>query len=266
MGQIKRAVYWLMGDRGGQATIAVWNWLWGITETPAREQDDSQAPVAAHVATARSSLEQMQASVNQLTQAVAQQVSAYNKAHQTYTAKVKQIETLEAQAATAQAQGDLAAARLVMSQVIQLEQLLPQLEVRVRQTEEFLQMGQAKLERERIRLETFKIELQSLQEMAELDAALQAIQATHDGVNVESARMQFEAAREAIGMRYLEQQALTELSHGGQDFDELDRADLNLEIERRLAQQKNYLQSQVQPQTQAKTPSQPGGKRPKKKN
>ncbi|NJK73671.1 MAG: PspA/IM30 family protein, partial [Microcoleus sp. SU_5_6] len=27
---MKKAVYWLMGDKAGRTLVGVWNWLWGI--------------------------------------------------------------------------------------------------------------------------------------------------------------------------------------------------------------------------------------------
>lgn len=228
MSRIKQAVYWLMGDRAGQVTVATWNWLFGIT--PATPPDTSTAQ---HVKTAKTSLKAMQASVAQLTQLSSQQIAAYTKARQSYDSKVHQIRSLEQQAETAQQRNDLSSARLALSRAIQIEQYLPQLELRVQQAEDLLRSTQARLESERMRLETYKIEMQNLQEMASLDATLQSIADVNRGFDVESARSQFEAAREAIEDQHTERQVLNDLAHGG-DFAALDRAALDAELDRRL--------------------------------
>ena len=217
-----------MGDRAGRVTVASWNWLFGITP-----EASSEVSTANHVQTAQTSLKAMQASVAHLTKLSSQQIAAYTNARQTYDSKIQQIRSLEQQAEAAQKRNDMSSARLALSRSIQIEQYLPQLEIRVQQAEELVRSTQDRLESERMRLETYKIEMQNLQEMASLDATLQSIANANQGFDVESARSQFEAARDAIEDQHMERQVLNDLTHGS-DLASIDRAALDAELERRL--------------------------------
>ncbi|MGD1901407.1 MAG: PspA/IM30 family protein [Geitlerinemataceae cyanobacterium] len=228
MSRVKKAVYWLMGERGGRVTVATWNWLMGVEPVGSEE-----ASSANHVATAQTSLEAMQASVSHLMKIASQQSAAYKQARQSYETKVRQITSLEKQAETAQVRGDMSSARLALSRALQMEQFLPQLETRVQQAEDLVRSTQGRLESERMRLETYKIEMQNIQEMAALDETLKAISNVNQTMAVEDARAEFEAARDALEDRYVERQALNELTHGS-DVTELDRNALDAELERRL--------------------------------
>ena len=228
MSRIKKAVYWLMGDRAGRLTVAGWNWLFGITP-----QSSDDVSTAHHVKTAKTSLQALQASVAHLTKLSSQQIAAYTQARQSYDSKIQQIKSLEQQAAEAQQRNDPSSARLAISRAMQIEQYLPQLEARVQQAEDLVRSTQNRLESERMRLETYKIEMQNLQEMASLDATLRSIAEANSEFDAESARSQFEAARDAIEDRHTERQVLNDLVHGS-DTAEFDRAALDAELERRL--------------------------------
>jgi phage shock protein A len=256
MSRIKKAVYWLMGDRAGRVTVAGWNWLFGITP-----QSPDDVSTAQHVKTAKTSLQAMQASVAHLTKLSSQQIAAYTQARQSYDSKVQQIKSLEQQAAEAQQRNDLSSARLAISRAMQIEQYLPQLETRVQQAEDLVRSTQDRLESERMRLETYKIEMQNLQEMASLDATLQSIADANRGFDVESARSQFEAARDAIEDRHTERQVFNDLVHG-RDSAEIDRAALDAELERRLQRNANRLSSQSKPDPRPDSP--PKSKRKRK--
>lgn len=200
---MKKAIYWLMGETAGRAIIGTWNWLWGMPV-------ESGGKVA--VATAEEALRDMQASVQKLSEAVAIQVGAYQKAKQKYQAKAEEMQRLERQAITAQKLGNQEAARMAISKVIQIEQLLPQLETQVQQAETYVNASQEKLQRERLKLEAYKADMQNMKDITEINEALAAMAKVNSDLNIDSARSQFEAAKSAVERRHLQQQALAEIS------------------------------------------------------
>ncbi|MGC9524821.1 MAG: PspA/IM30 family protein [Limnospira sp.] len=201
---MKPFIDWLMGDRAGKMTISAWNWLWGISETEEDPPDSLEV--------AEASLQTLQETVKQLAQVVSTQVEVYRRAKQRYEAKVRELKGLEQKAIAAQQNGDTAGARLAMSNLIQIEKILPQLEERVQQAENYVNLSQAKLNQERLQLETAKIELDNLKDLQEINEALEAIAKVNDEFDINSARSQFERAKNEVEMRSLEQQALAELS------------------------------------------------------
>ncbi len=211
---MKKLIYWLMGEKAGRAIVGTWNWLWGIPV-------ESGGKVA--VETAEQALRDMQASVQKLSEAVATQVAAYQRAKQKYQDKVREMQSLERQAITAQKQGNEEAARLAMSKVIQIEQLLPQLEVQVQQAESYVNASKEKLRRERTKLEAYKTDMQNMKDMTEINEALAAIAKVNSDLNIDSARSQFESAKSAVERRNLKQQAIAEFS---ENPDEKLQADL----------------------------------------
>lgn len=211
---MKKAIYWLMGEKAGRTIIGTWNWLWGIPV-------ESGGKVA--VETAEEALRDMQASVQKLSEAVATQVAAYQRAKQKYQDKAQEMQGFERQAMTAQKQGNEEAARLAMSKVIQIEQLLPQLEVQVQQAESYVNASKEKLRRERTKLEAYKTDMQNMKDMTEINEALAAMAKVNSDLNIDSARSQFEAAKSAVERRNLKQQAIAEFS---ENPDEKLQADL----------------------------------------
>jgi len=204
LARVKGFIYWLMGDRAGKVTISAWNWLWGISE-PEEEPPDS-------LEVAEASLLSMQETVKQLAQVVSTQMQVYRRAQQRYEGKVREMRRLEQKAIAAQQNGDTTEARLAVSNVMQIEKILPQLEERVRQAENYVNLSQSKLNQERMRLETAKMELDNLKDLQEINEALAAIAKVNDEFDINSARSQFEQAKNEVEMRSLEQQALVELS------------------------------------------------------
>lgn len=63
------------GEKAGRAIVGTWNWLWGLPV-------ESGGKIA--VETAEEALRDMQASVQKLSEAVATQVAAYQRAKQKY--------------------------------------------------------------------------------------------------------------------------------------------------------------------------------------
>lgn len=211
---MKKAIYWLMGEKAGRTIIGTWNWLWGIPV-------ESGGKVA--VETAEEALRDMQTSVQKLSEAVATQVAAYQRAKQKYQDKAQEMQKFERQAMTAQKQGNEEAARLAMSKVIQIEQLLPQLEVQVQQAESYVNASKEKLRRERTKLEAYKTDMQNMKDMTEINEALAAMAKVNSDLNIDSARSQFEAAKGAVERRNIKQQAIAEFS---ENPDEKLQADL----------------------------------------
>jgi phage shock protein A len=224
---MKKAVYWLMGDKAGRTLVGVWNWLWGMPV-------EAGGQVAVEVA--EESLRSMQESVQKLAAAVSTQVAAYQRAKTKYEEKVREMQTFERQAMTAQRNGNEEAARLAMSKAIQIEKILPQLETQVQQAEQYVSASKDKLNRERMKLEAYKTDMQNMKDMAEINAALGAIAKVNNDLNIDSARSQFEQAKNAVERRNLEQQTLAELSENPQEKlqAELENMTLDDEVNRRL--------------------------------
>jgi phage shock protein A len=226
---MKKAIYWLMGERAGRSLVGVWNWLWGIPV-------ESGGKVAVEVA--QESLASMQESVQQLTQAVSTQIAAYQRAEQKYQAKTQEMQRYEQQAMTAQRQGNEEAARLAMGKVLQIEQMLPQFEAQVKQAEKFVSASKEKLNRERMKLETYKMDMQNMRDLNEVNEALALLSKVNSDLSIDSARSQFEQAKNAVERRSLKEQAYAELSENPAEklSADLDRMTLDDEVSRRLRQ------------------------------
>lgn len=224
---MKKVLYWLMGDKAGRTIVGAWNWMWGLPV-------ESGGPVA--VAVAEESLRSMQESVQKLAAAVSTQVAAYQRAKTKYEEKVREMQTVERQAIIAQRNGNEEAARLAMSKVIQTEQILPQLESQVKQAEQYVNASKDKLNRERMKLEAYKTDMQNMKDMAEINEALRAISQVNNDLSIDSARSQFEQAKNAVHNHHLEQQALAEISENPQERlqAELENMTLDDEVNRRL--------------------------------
>lgn len=226
---MKKAIYWLMGERAGRSLVGAWNWLWGIPI-------ESGGKVAVEVA--QESLASMQESVQQLTQAVSTQIAAYQRAEQKYQGKVQEMKRYEQQAMTAQRQGNEEAARLAMGKVLQIEQMLPQFEAQVKQAEKFVSASKEKLNRERMKLETYKMDMQNMRDLNEVNDALAVLSKVNSDLSIDSARSQFEQAKNAVERRSLKEQAYAELSENPAEklSADLDRMTLDDEVSRRLRQ------------------------------
>ena len=208
---MKKAVYWLMGEQGGKVTVDVWNWLWGISEENPEIAKDMDLDDEA-IATAEASLKAMEQSVEQLAIAANQQYATFQKAKQTYLRKVQTLKRAEKSALRAKKEGRTSDVEAAVTYAVELEQLLPQLEAQVAQAEQLADTSLAKLRQERERLERYKSEFQALKNLTEVNDALTAIAETHNEQDIESARAQFEAAKDSVHTRYLEKQAYVELS------------------------------------------------------
>jgi phage shock protein A len=224
---MKKVLYWLMGDKAGRTIVGAWNWMWGLPV-------ESGGPVA--VAVAEESLRSMQESVQKLAAAVSTQVAAYQRAKTKYEEKVREMQTVERQVITAKRNGNEEAARLAMSKLIQTEQILPQLESQVKQAEQYVNASKDKLNRERMKLEAYKTDMQNMKDMAEINEALRAISKVNNDLSIDSARSQFEQAKNAVHGHHLQQQALAELSENPQERlqAELENMTLDDEVNRRL--------------------------------
>ncbi|MGK7900461.1 MAG: PspA/IM30 family protein [Hormoscilla sp.] len=224
---MKKAIYWLIGERAGRTIVGTWNWLWGIPV----EQGGKVA-----VATAEESLQSMQESVQKLAKAVATQVAAYERAKQKYQEKVKELQNTENQAAIAQRSGNAEAARMAMTKVLQIEKLLPQLESQVKQAEQYVNASKDKLNRERMKIEEYKAQMQNMKDLAEINEALGSIAKVNNEFDIGSARSQFETAKNAVERRNLQESALADLSENQAEKvqAELEQMTADDEIARRL--------------------------------
>jgi len=216
-----------MGDKAGRTIVGAWNWMWGLPV-------ESGGPVA--VAVAEESLRSMQESVQKLAAAVSTQVAAYQRAKTKYEEKVREMQTVERQVITAKRNGNDEAARFAMSKLIQTEQILPQLESQVKQAEQYVNASQDKLNRERMKLEAYKTDMQNMKDMAEINEALRAISKVNNDLSIDSARSQFDQAKNAVQNHHLKQQALAEISENPQEKlqAELENMTLDDEVNRRL--------------------------------
>ncbi|MGF1570794.1 MAG: PspA/IM30 family protein [Nodosilinea sp.] len=224
---MKKAVYWLMGEKAGRTVVGTWNWLWGIPV-------ESGGKVA--VSVAEESLQSMQESVQKLAQAVAMQVGSYERAKKKYEEKAHELKRFEQQAALAQQSGNTDAARLAMTKAIQIEQLLPQLETQVQQAEKFVNASKDKLNRERLKLEQYKTDMQNMKDLAEINSALESIAQVNNEFDIGSARSSFEAAKNAVSGRNLRSNALAELSENPNEklAADLEQMTIDDEVARRL--------------------------------
>jgi phage shock protein A len=178
----------------------------------------------------------MQESVQKLAAAVSTQVAAFQRAKTKYEEKVREMQTLERQAKTAKRNGNDEAARFAMSKLIQTEQILPQLESQVKQAEQYVNASKDKLNRERMKLEAYKTDMQNMKDMAEINEALRAISKVNNDLSIDSARSQFDQAKNAVQNHHLKQQALAEISENPQEKlqAELENMTLDDEVNRRL--------------------------------
>ncbi|AFZ02922.1 PspA/IM30 family protein [Calothrix sp. PCC 6303] len=230
---MKKAVYWLMGEKAGRTIIATWNWLWGIPI-------ESGGKVA--VAVAEDSLQSMQQAVHRLATAVATQEAAYKNAKTKYEAKARELKSLENKAIAAQNRGDEEDAKLAMMMAIQTEQILPRLEEMVLQAERAVGASKDKLNRERLKLETYKAEMQNMRDISEVNAALEEIAKVNNEFDIGSAKNDFEKAKDAVERRNFTAQALAELSENSGDKlqADIENMALNDEVSRRLEKLKNF--------------------------
>jgi phage shock protein A len=224
---MKKAIYWLMGEKAGRTLVGTWNWLWGIPV-------ESGGQVSVNVA--EESLRSMQEAVHKLATAVATQVAAYERAKQKYDQKETEMRKLEQQAVIAQKNGNEDAARLAMTKVIQIEQILPQLKIQVDQAEQYVKAAKDKLNRERLKLEEYKTQLSNMKDMSEINKALAEIAKVNNDLSIDSARSQFEQAKSAVERKNLQQNAMAELSENPNEKlqADLDGMVIEDEVSRRL--------------------------------
>ena len=224
---MKKAVYWIMGERAGRTIVGTWNWLWGMPV-------ESGGKVA--VAVAEESLQSMQEAVQKLAGAVAAQEGAYKTAKRKYEEKITESKTLEQQAMIAQRSGNEDAARMAMSKAIQTEQILPKLEEMVKQAETAVKASKDKLNRERMKLESYKADMQNMKDMSEVNEALAMIAKVNNEFDIGSAKSDFEKARGAVERRNLQTEALAELSENPTEKlqAEIENMTLDDEVARRL--------------------------------
>ncbi|NJK40318.1 MAG: PspA/IM30 family protein [Acaryochloridaceae cyanobacterium SU_2_1] len=224
---MKKAIYWLMGEKAGRVVVGSWNWLWG-------KPVEAGGQVAVEVA--EESLRSMQESVQKLATAVSTQVAAYQRAKQKYEGKIKELQTAESQVRVAQANGNQEAARLGMTKMIQIEQLLPQLESQVQQAEQFVEASKDKLNRERLKIESYKTDMQNMKDLSEVNEALASMAQVNSDLSIDSARSQFESAKNAVQRRNLQQNALAELSENPAEklTADLEQMSIDDEVSRRL--------------------------------
>ena len=224
---MKKAVYWIMGERAGRTIVGTWNWLWGMPV-------ESGGKVA--VAVAEESLQSMQEAVQKLAVAVAAQEGAYKTAKRKYEEKITEFNTLERQAMVAQRSGNEEAARMAMSKAIQTEQILPKLEEMVKQAETAVKASKDKLNRERMKLESYKADMQNMKDMSEVNEALAMIAKVNNEFDIGSAKSDFEKAKGAVERRNLQTEALAELSENPTEKlqAEIENMTLDDEVARRL--------------------------------
>lgn len=224
---MKKFVYYLFGERAGRFLVVTWNWLLGVSEPSEQEQAVSEA---------EKSLQQMQASVEKLTQAVAVQVQNYQEAEEHYSNKVREYQDLETKAKSLKASGNTESARLTMIQAVQLEKILPQLKENVENAENYVTAAKQQLMRQKEKLETYKSELANMQSVQEVNAALEQMASVNNSYNIDDAKSQFEAAKETVENYQTEAQAKFELSqNAGENFDQkMEDMSLEDEVSRRL--------------------------------
>jgi phage shock protein A len=224
---MKKAMYWLLGDKAGRTVVGTWNWVWGMPV-------ESGGKIA--VAVAEESLQSMQEAVQKLAVAVAAQEGAYKTAKNKYETKIKELRTYEQQAQIAQRSGNQEAARMAMTRAIQTEQILPKLEEMVQQAEVSVNASKEKLNRERMKLESYKADMQNMKDMSEVNAALAMIAKVNNEFDIGSAKSDFDKAKNAVERRNLQSKALAEMSENPAEKlqAEMESMTMDDEIARRL--------------------------------
>ncbi|AFZ12519.1 PspA/IM30 family protein [Crinalium epipsammum PCC 9333] len=101
----KKIFYWFIGETAGRSAVGIWKWLWGLPVEPGGK-------IAEKVA--QESLQFMQQSVVQLTEAVARVVAPYQQAQEKYRKKQEEYHQAERQPQLAYRQGHEEAARLAI--------------------------------------------------------------------------------------------------------------------------------------------------------
>jgi phage shock protein A len=224
---MRKAIYWLMGEKAGRTVVGTWNWLWGMPI-------ESGGKLA--VAVAEDSLQSMQEAVQKLAHAVAMQEGSYKTAKAKYESKVKELQTFEQQAKISQNAGNPEAAKMAMMRAIQTEQILPKLEEMVLQAEQAVKASKDKLNRERMKLETYKSDMQNMKDMSEVNAALEQIAKVNNEFDIGSAKNDFEKAKSAVERRNLGAQAIAEMSENPAEKlqAEMENMTMDDEVSRRL--------------------------------
>jgi phage shock protein A len=225
---VRKIIYGIFGQRAGSLIVGTWNWLWGLPV----EKGGAEA-----VAVAEESVRTMQETVQRLTEAVATQVAAYQRAEQKYVQKVREYQALENKARLAMQRGDQEAARLAMAEALRIEAALGPLKEQVETAERYVKAAKEKLAREKERLALYKRELSNLKDIYEVNKALEQMTRVNNAYSIDSAKSQFEAAKNAIQARQLKARALSELSEDRSEqlAAQLDEMALEDEISRRLA-------------------------------
>lgn len=224
----RKVIYGIFGQKAGSVIVGTWNWLWGM---PVEGGGTSAVMVA------EESLRTMQESVQKLTEAVATQVASYQRAEQKYLLKVKEYQGLERQAKLAVQQGNQEAARLAMSRALQVEQVLGPLKENVETAERYVTSAKEKLSREKEKLAAYKSELNNMKDINEVNQALEQMTRVNNSYNIDSAKSQFEAAKEAVSRKQLKVQALNDLNEDPTEklTAQLDNMAMDDEVSRRLA-------------------------------
>jgi phage shock protein A len=227
-------VNWLMGDRAGKATMAVWDWLWGKDPPPHQLSQEDTLEIAERA------LELMAQSVAQLAAAVKQQASSYQDLQLQYETKTQEIVALEATAAIAAKAGRDREARLTLAQVIQQETLLAQLHDRVDRAEELLISSQNRLTQEQLEVERYRTEIQNIRDLSRVNVALREIARVNDGLNNSSAKATFENAQLQATEYEMQQKILADISQNRAELtNENSDRELQNKVNQRLAKLKD---------------------------
>ncbi|MGD1854760.1 MAG: hypothetical protein ACFB2W_10955 [Leptolyngbyaceae cyanobacterium] len=202
---MKEAVYWLMGERGGEATLTVWNWLWGISEeVPNLEKDTCLDEDA--IASAEAFLKVMQESVQQLAAHIEQQQTELQQVQQTYLRKatiLKQAKKSVLRAERTGHQGDIAT---TTAYVAQLEELLIKLAAQIKQLENSISGYLSKLQQDQQSLETYKSNFLLLKQAKADNKTPSATAKSHSEQDAKSIRASLETVKNLVETRYLENQ------------------------------------------------------------
>jgi phage shock protein A len=223
----RRTISWLCGDNAGRVSAGAWNWLWGKSVASGGE-------IA--VAIASESFIDIQRSVHQLTESVAKITATYLKVKEKYAATQKEFQLAEQEAQLANQLGKHDLARIAMGKALLLEGLLPQLKEQMLAAEKILTENRSRLRQEKQRLEDDRNTLEGSKLLAEFNQALEQIQNINNEIDIDSPRSHLNSAADAIHDRYLQVNAMAELSkdphaEAMSDLSQIIRED---EIKRRL--------------------------------
>jgi phage shock protein A len=231
-------VYTLFGESLGRLMMSSWNWLCG---RPLEEGGTMSVQIA------EQALRDIAGRVDELTQAVSTQMASFKRAKDLFEQKTKEHDDVERAALTAHAEAEKATddaerskfmemAEQAMRRVLAIEEVIPQLKERVERAQSYAQAAHDNLREHQGKLEDYKSTLQNMKDMNEINQALEAMEKVSSENKIDSAKNQFDVAKNAVEKRTLKTEAYQALSENPSEkaSRDLKKLSASTELERRM--------------------------------